>query len=87
MTHLSAERRASPLMEVAFSTLVNISLPVQLTDVKLISQQLSATGGTVKPSEQLTALARLCFTRVLGACWIIPCMDLIVRVKLNIIGR
>ena len=65
-----------------------VSLPVQLTDVKLISQQLSPTGGgPMRPAEQLKALARLCFSRVLGACWIIPCMDLIVRVKLNIIGR
>ncbi|GAX86266.1 hypothetical protein CEUSTIGMA_g13678.t1 [Chlamydomonas eustigma] len=36
---------------------------------------------------QLHALARLCFGRALGACWLIPCMDLVVRVKLNIIGR
>ncbi len=35
---------------------------------------------------RLRALARLSFSRTLGACWLIPLMDLYVRVKLNVIG-
>ena len=50
----------------------------------------SSSGGSgpssLAAADQLRCLARLCFSRALGACWLIPCMDLLVRVKLNIIG-
>ena len=52
----------------------------------MIRQQVGPSGGPLGPAEQLQALAKLCFSRALGACWLIPCMDLIVRVKLNLIG-
>ncbi len=65
----------------------------QLTDVKALMSTM-ATGKPVggsnsvptEAADQLRLLARMCFSRALGACWIIPCMDLLVRVKLNIIG-
>ena len=44
-------------------------------------------GGSADAAATLRALARLCFLRALGACWLVPCMDLLVRVKLNLIGE
>jgi hypothetical protein len=61
---------------------------LQLTDLKLaLSQNVNSSSTSEGAAAQLQALARLCFGRALGACWLIPCMDLVVRVKLNIIGK
>jgi hypothetical protein len=32
-------------------------------------------------------LARLCFTRAVGACWLVPLLDLLVRMKLHVVAR
>ena len=60
---------------------------VELTDVKACLLKQGTSSGTLTAADQLSTLARLCFTRAMGACWMIPSMDLLVRCKLNIIGR
>lgn len=60
---------------------------LDLTDVRTCLLKQGFANGTLTAAEQLSTLARLCFTRALGACWLLPSMDLLVRCKLNIIGR
>lgn len=79
-----------------------VSIAAQLTDIKLLKQlqqqqqqqqgassdaDAAAPTAAAAAEQQLRALARLCFCRALGAIWLIPCMDLLVRLKLNLIGR
>ncbi|KAG1659567.1 hypothetical protein FOA52_011923 [Chlamydomonas sp. UWO 241] len=81
---VSAPQELDSLLPQLHATLV------QLTDIKLLKAQQALkaqSGSPVDAETQLRGLARLCFVRAIGACWLIPAMDLLVRVKLNLIGR
>eukprot|EP00798_Chlamydomonas_sp_ICE-L_P031408 gene31408-6574_t len=58
------------------AALYEVDTHQQMTDL----QQLRST-------ERLGSLARQCFSRTLATCWLLPLLELHIRVKLNIIGR
>ena len=60
----------------------------QSTDYEPLRAALRAGG--LAPQEKLALWERLAtesFTRALGAAWLVPLLDLLVRLKLHIVGR
>ena len=66
-------------------------LHLQVTDAKVqlpkFKLGFKEAGIELTAEDTLKMVAKLGFARTLGACWIIPVVDLYVRVKLNIIGE
>jgi len=63
----------------------------QSTNYEPLRQQLrSGSSSTLSSDEKLTlwqGLACHSFARALGAVWLVPLLDLLVRLKLHIVGR
>ena len=55
-----------------------------MTDVASRIQQLPPTAST---REKLMLVARLCLTYALGSVWLLSVVQVLTRVKLNIIGK
>jgi hypothetical protein len=67
------------------------ALTQQSTNYEPLRQQLrSGSSSTLSSDEKLTlwqGLACHSFARALGAVWLVPLLDLLVRLKLHIVGR
>lgn len=60
------------------------------TDYDPIRDQLRDPSGSLTADEKRLLwhqLAQKSFTRAMGACWLVPILDLLVRMKLHIVGR
>eukprot|EP00878_Enallax_costatus_P033994 GHUV01037591.1.p1 GENE.GHUV01037591.1~~GHUV01037591.1.p1 ORF type:complete len:423 (+),score=131.41 GHUV01037591.1:598-1866(+) len=64
---------------------------MQATDYEPLREQLRSPAATQLSSEEKLnlwrGLASHSFTRALGAVWLVPLMDLLVRLKLHVVGR
>lgn len=91
LQHFNYIQEVSTPMELQQHVAQVRTLLFELTDPNLLNKYdnalLEPSAPALSAEQKLRFLAKVSFARTISACWLLPLLDLYVRVKVNLIGR